>query len=339
MNRAKPHFVIMKIAVISILMCIQAISTAKAGRLSSENQSSLNVDTDPYSLINEVNSLRQANGLPPYSINSILMGTAQQHAQYMSVAGVTHFGADGSSPWQRALAAGYPLGGDLSLGGFFSENIIAGVNKSVQDAVTAWQGDAPHLNTMLSANLTEIGAGVAVVGDYVYYVIDCARPTNSGQPQAVTSPVGGTILSSTSVPAAPLVLNTIVAATPLNDGKIVHIVKPGETLWLIAVSYGVKVADIRKNNNLSEAEAVYPGEKLFIKQQSTFTPAPPTLTSTLTPPSSPTTTNTLPPSSTMTATEIPVAAIPSSTSTLVLGIIIGAAFVLAAVLVWGGTKK
>jgi len=32
---------------------------------------------------------------------------------------------------------------------------------------------------MVSQNLTEIGAGVAVSGGRVYYVIDCARPTTS----------------------------------------------------------------------------------------------------------------------------------------------------------------
>src|SRR4051812_1777362 len=128
------------------------------------------VDTDPSSLIAEVNSLRAAHGLAAYSVSSILMGTAQAQAEFMSANGVSHSGPGGSSVTQRLLAAGYPLAGDLSLGGFRSENITAGNNKSVQQAVSEWQGDAPHLNTMLSPNLTEIGAGVAFVGDYVYYV-------------------------------------------------------------------------------------------------------------------------------------------------------------------------
>jgi len=63
------------------------------------------VDTDPYSLINEVNQLRAARGLPAYATSPILMSVAQQQAQYMASAGVTHFGPDGSKPWQRGLAA------------------------------------------------------------------------------------------------------------------------------------------------------------------------------------------------------------------------------------------
>jgi len=187
----------------------------------------LRVDTDPYSLISAVNALRASNGLPAYAISSILMNVAQQHAQYMAANGVSHYGPGGSLPWQRGLAAGYPLAGDLTLGGLYSENITAGGSKSVQDAVSEWQGDAPHLNTMLSGSLREIGAGVALVGDYVYYVIDCASPTNSGLSQSYTPAASGSGTGATgSTPAAgPLVVNTIVPATPQSDGKVVHIVK------------------------------------------------------------------------------------------------------------------
>lgn len=229
------------------------------------------VVTDPYSLITEVNALRAANGLPAYTVNSTLMAIAQQHADYMSVNGVSHYGPGGTRPYQRALAAGYPLAGDLSLGGFISENITAGSNKSVQQAVLEWQGDAPHLNTMLSPNLMEIGAGVTIVGGYVYYVIDCARPTSSGQPQYTPAP-GQT--PATPLVYAPPLASTAIPNTPLPDGEIWHIVQPGETLWLIAITYGVKVAEIRQLNGMSEAEAIYPNEKLLIRKGSGVTATP-----------------------------------------------------------------
>lgn len=334
MNLLKIRPVGLKTPLISVWLLLLIVLTPPTGKIALNPQSSLAVDTDPNSLINAVNALRQANGLPAYSINPTLMAIAQQHAQYMSAAGVTHNGAGGSTPWQRALAAGYPLAGDLSLGGFFSENITAGSNMSVEQAVTAWQGDAPHINTMLSSDLSEIGAGAVMVGDYVYYVIDCARPTNNRQPQSFTPPAAGTV-----VPAAPLAVNTIIAATPLENGKIIHLVKPGETLWLIAVSYGVKVADIRGKNNLAITEAIYPGEKLFIKQQDISTPEPPTLTQTLSPTIMWTPSSTLAPSPTSPPTQIPTLPVSSTTSYLILGIIIGAALVMAAVLVWAGIKK
>jgi len=330
-----------KIAILVLLVAIFSLtSPAAAGGSSALSSARLQVDTDPYSLINQVNALRAANGLPAYSISPILMAVAQQHAQYMSVAGVTHYGADGSSPWQRGLAAGYPLAGDLSLGGFYSENISAGNNQSVQDVVRIWQGDAPHLLTMLSPNLRQIGAGVVLLGDYVYYVIDCAAPTSSGQAQAYTPVPGGLqAAGSTAAAAPPQLVNTIVPSTPLADGKLYHIVKPGETLWLIAISYGVKIAELRKWNNLTAVQDIYPGNKLFIQQKDTPTSAPPTLTAAPTATIQPTFTPTDLPSETPTPTPVPIPAVSSNSSILVLSLIVGSALVLAAIFVRSGRKE
>jgi uncharacterized protein YkwD len=307
------------------------------------------VDTDPYSLINEVNLLRAANGLPAYSINSILMSVAQAQADYMAATGtVSHTGAGGTTPSQRLLAAGYPLAGDLSLGGFRSENITAGSNKSVQQAVLEWQGDAPHLNTMLSPNLREIGAGVSFVGNTVYYVIDCAAPTGSGQPQSYTPAPGTTPQVSDKLNVAPLA-STIIPNTPNSDGKLIHVVRPGETLWLIAISYGMKVADIRQLNNMSEAESIYPGEKLLIRQEVTLVPtvlsivaitSTPEITSVPTSTPLPSTVSVSATSSTHVDTPGPAPAAPvsSNSSLLVLGVIIVAALVLAVFFVRAGRK-
>ena len=257
-------------------------TNVKAAQEPSLAANRLSVVTDAYSLIVEVNALRIANGLPAYNANPILMGIAQQHAEFMAVNGVSHTGYGGTRPYQRALNAGYPLAGDLSLGGFISENIIAGNNKSVQDAVREWQGDAPHLNTMLSSDLQEIGAGVAIVNGYVYYVIDCARPTNGNTPQLVNTLAPGETPVALGVYAPPLA-STAVPNTPEPDGTIFHIVQPGETLWLIAITYGVKVAEIRQLNGMSDADAIYPKEKLLIKKGSgiTFTPQPASPTPTI----------------------------------------------------------
>ena len=294
---------------------------------------------DPYALISAVNALRAANGLPAYTVNPILMSVAQQHAQYMSVAGVSHYGAGGSSPWQRGLAAGYPLAGDLSRGGLYSENITAGGNMSVQDAVTSWQGDAPHLLTMLSTSLMEIGAGVVVVGNYVYYDIDCARPTAGRQSQSYTPVPGGLAAAGATAAAAPLIFNTLIPNTPLANGKVYHIVKPGETLWLIAVSYGVKIIELRRWNNLAETQNIYPGNKLYIKQIDTVTPLPPTFTSTATATGLPTLTNTPTSAPTQTATQVPIVSPFSKGSTSILIAIVLAALVLGIVFVWMGRKN
>jgi uncharacterized protein YkwD/LysM repeat protein len=290
--------------------------------------------SSPFDLINAVNALRGSNGLPAYSINSILMYTAQSQADYMAATGnVTHTGAGGSSVTGRLLAAGYPLAGDLSLGGFRSENIISGgESMTAQDAVNAWTGDAPHLDTMLTPSLTEIGAGVTVTGGRVYYVIDAALPTTGvGQPSVATA----VVVDGTVVSAVGGVIIPVAISTPDADGNVIHEVLAGQSLWQIAIDYEVRIDDIKRLNNLSSND-IYPGEKLLIKKEAlaiTQTPAEiamieatvsPTLTSV---PASTLVQATF----TITPTHIPRPA--ANNNTRVMGAVLG---ILAIALVGGG---
>ena len=217
----------------------------------------------PYEVIDAVNALRLSYGLAPYRISPILMSSAQDHADYMAATGtVSHTGSGGSSVTDRLLAAGYPLAGDLSLGGFRSENITAGSEgMSAQTAVDQWRGDSIHLNTMISPSLTEIGAGVSVSGGRVYYVIDCAQPTNGGiaQDSATTDVDGAT--DSASGPA----IVPVAVSTPNAAGNLIHEVKAGQTLWQIAISYGTEIDEIKRLNNLLDND-IYPGTKLLVKK-------------------------------------------------------------------------
>ena len=217
----------------------------------------------PYDLINAVNALRASFGLAPYSVNAILMATAQAQADFMAATGnMTHSGPGGIGLTERLLAAGYPLAGDLSLGGFRAENITGGEESMpVEAAVDRWTGDAPHLNTMVSQDLTEIGAGVAISNGRVYYVIDAARPASSGEVQAAGEPSAesGTV----PVPEVPLVIIPVVVSTPNAEGNIIHEVKPGQTLWQIAISYETKIDEIKRLNGLSDNN-IYPGTKLLV---------------------------------------------------------------------------
>jgi len=322
---------------------VAPLSTARAQRPEAGAASPRRVVTDAYSLIAAVNALRAANGLPAYTINPILMSVSQAHADYMAATqNVTHYDANGLRPYQRGLAAGYPLAGDLSLGGFYSENIMAGNGLSVQGAVDAWQGDTPHLTTMLAPGLMEIGAGVSLVGDYVYYDIDCARPTGSGQPQIYTPAKGVATdvpLDGTAIFSPPLA-RTIIPSTPLSDGKLYHVVKPGETLWLIAITYGVKIADLRNLNSLGETQAIVAGQKLLVKQAATLeATSASTATITSEPSFTPVPSWTPVPEPTVTATvPAPVAPVSSNSSIMVLGAIVLAALVLAGVIVFSGRK-
>lgn len=230
----------------------------------------------PADLIAAVNALRASHGLQSYSTNSILMGTAQGQADFMASTGtIQHTGPGGISVTQRILNAGYPLAGDLSLGGLRSENIVGGYGMSPQAAVESWTGDAPHLNTMLSADLVDIGAGVAETGGMTYYVIDCAAPKGAAELAAYTPGAESQLNGGNDI------IVPVKLSTPDANGNIVHQVQAGQTLWQIAIAYGVKINQIRQLNNLDPTSTVIQlGVKLLIKRIGTPTPASPTPTAT-----------------------------------------------------------
>jgi len=264
------------------------------------------------------------------------MGTAQAQADYMASTGSTsHSGPGGISVTQRLLAAGYPLAGDLSLGGFRSENVVMGPGMTAADAVAAWQGDSVHLHTMLSTDLQEIGAGVSEQGGVFYYVIDCARPTTGGLPQAYTP-------GAESAYSASEIIIPVSVSTPNAKGEVIHEVKAGQSLWQIAIDYGVKIDQIRKLNQLPTAYVINPGDTLIIKTVQPPTPAPFTVTpvNTAAPIVIPTTTAaaTALPTETPTPTPAPPVASPLGAGGAV-GAIVLAALAAAGLVAWAGRAR
>jgi LysM repeat protein len=186
---------------------------------------------------------------------------------------------------------------------------------------------------MISPNLSEIGAGVAVANGRVYYVIDCALPTTVSFPQG-----------STSDPAVEAPLSVPILSTPNSDGDVIHEVKPGQSLWQIAIAYEVTIEDIKRLNNLFDNN-IYPGSKLLIKTDVVLPTA--SLTAMPTSPSPMTTTGvpvsptvTLLPTVTIIWSEKPTAAVVKDTSILGSAIgILALALLGGLVFTWLGSKK
>ena len=158
------------IKAILIMLFILVASGSQAAQANSDTP--LPAFSTATELINAVNALRSTYGLAAYQPNSILMSVAQSHAEYLlSIGTLTHTSANGLRPYQRALNSGYLVAGDLSLGGWYSENITGGVGQTAGEAVQNWMGDDPHKNTMLSGTLRDVGAGVAVNGNTYYCLL------------------------------------------------------------------------------------------------------------------------------------------------------------------------
>ncbi|MBU2609610.1 MAG: LysM peptidoglycan-binding domain-containing protein, partial [Chloroflexi bacterium] len=101
---------------------------------------------------------------------------------------------------------------------------------------------------MLSSNLLEIGAGVAVSGGKGYYVIHCARPRGA----SVSYPPAAYTPGATRLPNIPSVsTGTVIPNTPNPDGSIIHIVQKGDTIYGIAFAYGIPVEELLRLNGLT----------------------------------------------------------------------------------------
>lgn len=239
----------------------------------------------PDEMIAAINSLRISYGLPPLNTHPILMQVAQDQAYVLSDSegAAGHERPSGISLTEYLILLGYPLSGDLSLGGYRSENFVLGHGMTVQEAIQAWLGDDPHTNTMLSPNRSDIGAGIAVDDEgMIYYVIDTALQTTSGLPQSValgmltgvpmTQTASAQWAANLSLPQniVPVYINT---ARP--DGDVIHEVRYGQTLWSIAIIYGTTIEQIKRLNNL-QLDVIVPGWTLLIQKSATQPPSPTT---------------------------------------------------------------
>ncbi len=222
-----------------------------------------------YDLLAAVNAFRAGRGMGPFEINDSLMVAAQRHANWCAATGThSHTGEGGSAPQDRATAAGYV--------GYAVENFASGTSGYVDIAWTVrmWSSDDIHLGTMLST-APHAGAGVASNGSETWYVLVVGRP--SASPPATrapaASPANGSAPGGNAAPAIPAV--PVVAAAPNADGTVIHIVQQGQTLWDIAVTYGVPLADLLALNYLTEDALLHPGDAILVRLGPGQSPPPP----------------------------------------------------------------
>jgi LysM repeat protein len=129
-----------------------------------------------------------------------------------------------------------------------------------------------------------VGAGVAEKDGYIYYVLQVKRIATGLEGQPTPD------FNST---ADPNVVSPVITNTPQIDGSIFHEVLDGQSLWSIATTYNISIAEIIAWNNLLPTPIIFPGERLLVRVAPTSTVTP---TVTLTP---------IPPTRTITPTVTP----------------------------------
>lgn len=185
-----------------------------------------------------INSARAAQGMAPLTIDSRLVAAARRHSQDMADNNFfSHYGSDGSSPFDRIQEAGYHF--------TTAGETIAGGYSSPEAAVEGWMNSPPHRSILLG-NFKDVGVG------YVYNVNSTYRhywtadfavpsannptvtPTNTPVPPSATpTPVPTSTLTappaspsptptaSPTVPASPTVVPD--TCSDLNHDKVVDI--------------------------------------------------------------------------------------------------------------------
>lgn len=106
--------------------------------------------TIQYRMLDSVNSLRQAAGAPPLTLDSRLNAAAATHSRDMSLQNRPwHFGSDGSSPIDRVRRVGYD-------GTLVGENISETYEDELE-TLAAWMEDENTRRIILSKEATEMG--------------------------------------------------------------------------------------------------------------------------------------------------------------------------------------
>ncbi len=214
-----------------------------------------------------VNQVRAARGLPPFQYNATLAAAAQIHANWMATTNTySHTQTNGSTPYSRAVAVGYPSGGNVS------ENIVGGTKLSPRQGVIWWENSPVHLAGMTSSRYVEAGVGFATGFDQNFYVLVMGSPPAAGQPSLSTQ--------QTQEPQAqPLIITPVQLAPPRPDGSIVHVVQPGQALWTLAAYYDVDLSYLTLINNLPSEPLLHTGQEILIQlaegQSPPPTPTPP----------------------------------------------------------------
>ena len=224
----------------------------------------------PDQIIQAVNAIRTANGLPALRANSILMGTAQYTADMMaSNQAASHLGALKDRIMAAGYGSGYPA---VSIWGTENFAVESGGTTAAQIVSGTWS-DVAHMIPMTNPNYCDVGVGVSQASDgSYYYVLHAAY--NSDLPCGKTAPTGSASkLTVTATPSAPQWIVPITRSTPDAQGRIYHIVRQGQSFWYIAISYGTKINAILALNNMdTDTKTLYNGERLLIP--TSLTPQP-----------------------------------------------------------------
>jgi len=206
-------------------------------------------------LIAAMNVLRMSYGLAPLIENAVINSVAQSTAQIM---------ADQQLSWHignvagRISAAGYGAGAKV----YATENFAYAAGGTIDQIMLMW-ADYDHMRPATDSNYCHVGAGAATDSrGFTYYILQAAYISGAACDSTPPTGGGGTPGGGTGGWG---IVTPVEKVEADKDGNYLHEVKTGQSLWAIAVAYGVTINDILAWNNLASNYVLWPGDKLIIK--------------------------------------------------------------------------
>jgi len=127
---------------------------APHGALADRNYSSTQLDPDKARDL--INAYRREKGLKPLKLNAALTEAAKAHSRDLAKWDrISHYGSDGSNPWDRVKRAGYNAK-------VAAENVGTG-QASMEEVLKGWQQSPGHNKNLLLADVEHMG--IALVQD------------------------------------------------------------------------------------------------------------------------------------------------------------------------------
>jgi len=127
---------------------------APHGALSDRDYSHTNLNAEKAR--DMINAYRRSKGLKPLRLDVTLTEAAKAHSRDLAKWDrISHYGSDGSNPWDRVKRAGYPAK-------LAAENVGTG-QASIEEVMKGWQASPGHNKNLLLSDAQDMG--IALVQD------------------------------------------------------------------------------------------------------------------------------------------------------------------------------
>lgn len=131
-----------------------AVTKAPPGALADRNYQETRLDIAKATVL--INTYRQKNGLQPLTVDSQLTSAAKSHSQDLAKWDrISHYGSDGSNPWDRVRRSGYKPR-------LAAENVGTG-QTTLEEVFAGWKKSPGHNKNLLLKDAKNMG--IALVYD------------------------------------------------------------------------------------------------------------------------------------------------------------------------------